>query len=268
MNNKLKQYLTENKSFMSARLGATEAKAILYPNFPKFFKLITKKIIFKRMFVWSGFFPINEKSIEKFSNLYKDELLNTDILTSWRIEEKFIKEARIIKNKINLRELEPYYSNDPWTKLLSHKKVLVVHPFSETIINQYKNRNKIFINQDILPEFEIDTVKAVQSLSGDDKRFQNWFEALDYMKDEISKKTFDIALIGCGAYGLPLAGHAKRLGKIAIHLGGCLQLLFGIKGKRWDNNPKVNKFYNDYWVRPLENDKPKNYLKVEDGCYW
>ena len=60
MNNKLKQYLTENKSFMSVRLGATEAKAILYPNFPKFFKLITKKIIFKRMFVWSGFFPINE----------------------------------------------------------------------------------------------------------------------------------------------------------------------------------------------------------------
>ena len=88
------------------------------------------------------------------------------------------------------------------------------------------------------------------------------------MKDEIAKKDFDIALIGCGAYGLPLASHVKRLGKIGIHMGGCLQLLFGIKGQRWDSIKKINKFYNDSWVRPLEADKPKNYLKVENGCYW
>ena len=83
------------------------------------------------------------------------------------------------------------------------------------------------------------------------------------MKDEISNKKFDIALIGCGAYGLPLAGHVKRLGKIGIHMGGCLQLLFGIKGKRWDNNPSVNKFYNDNWVRPSNNDIPKLFKSRE-----
>ena len=108
----------------------------------------------------------------------------------------------------------------------------------------------------------------MQSLSGEDNRFKNWFESLEYMKDEIAKKDFDIALIGCGAYGLPLASHVKRLGKIGIHMGGCLQLLFGIKGKRWDKDPKISKFYNDSWIRPMEVDKPKNYLKVEDGCYW
>ena len=43
--------------------------------------------------------------------------------------------------------LEAYYSNDPWTKLLYDKKVLIVHPFSETIIKQYKNRKNIFTNQ-------------------------------------------------------------------------------------------------------------------------
>tara|TARA_Y100000389_G_C17361000_1_gene463755 strand:- start:355 stop:1116 length:762 start_codon:yes stop_codon:yes gene_type:complete len=253
---------------MVARLGATESKAVIYPKIPKFFKPLVKNTIFKRIHVWSGFFPVNEENIKKFSILYKNELDNTDILASWRIEEKLMPEIKKIKNIINLRDLEAYYSNDPWTKLLYDKKVLIVHPFSETIIKQYKNREKIFANQDILPEFQIDTVKAVQSLSGEDQRFKSWFDALEYMKNEMSKKTFDIALIGCGAYGLPLAGHAKRLGKIGIHLGGSLQLLFGIKGKRWDNDPQVNKFYNDYWVRPSENDKPKNYLKVEDGCYW
>lgn len=268
MNNLILSFLNQKKSFMVCRLGATEAKAILYPNFPKFLKSITKKIIFNRMFTWSGFFPVSEKSITKFSNLYRKELLNTDILVSWRIEEKLIHEASSISNKIKLKELEPYYSANPWTKFLENKKVLIIHPFIDTILSQYNFREKIFENKDILPKFDIETVKAVQSLSGEDRRFKDWFYALDFMKDEISNKKFDIALIGCGAYGLPLAGHVKRLGKIGIHMGGCLQLLFGIKGKRWDNNPSVNKFYNDNWVRPSNNDMPKNYLKVENGCYW
>ena len=118
------------------------------------------------------FFPVNEENIKKFSILYRNEIDNTDILASWRIEEKLIPEIKKIKNIINLRDLEAYYSNDPWTKLLYDKKVLIVHPFSETIIKQYKNRKNIFTNQNILPEFQIDTVKAVQSLSGEDQRLR------------------------------------------------------------------------------------------------
>ena len=88
------------------------------------------------------------------------------------------------------------------------------------------------------------------------------------MKSQIDKIDFDIALIGCGAYGLPLAAHVKRAGKIGVHMGGCLQILFGIMGKRWDEHPIISKLYNDNWVRPSELEKPKSYLKVEDGCYW
>ena len=44
------------------------------------------------------------------------------------------------------------------------------------------------------------------------------------------KFDFDVALIGCGAYGFPLAAKLKTAGKQAIHLGGVLQALFGIKG--------------------------------------
>ena len=122
MENKILTNLNENKNFMIARLGATEAKAVLYPSLPKVLKFLTKKIIFKRMFVWSGFFPVTEENIIKFSNLYRSALNDTDILASWRIEEKFISEAYKIKLKINLKELEPYYSNNPWTKLLKKKK--------------------------------------------------------------------------------------------------------------------------------------------------
>jgi hypothetical protein len=73
------------------------------------------------------------------------------------------------------------------------------------------------------------------------------------------------------------------MGKKAIHLGGGLQLLFGIKGKRWDNpNYGVNEFkeyeglmsnsysslYNESWIRPLKEETPKNAMKLEGATYW
>ena len=45
MENKILTNLNENKNFMIARLGATEAKAVLYPSLPKVLKFLTKKII-------------------------------------------------------------------------------------------------------------------------------------------------------------------------------------------------------------------------------
>ena len=98
------------------------------------------------------------------------------------------------------------------------------------------------------------------------------------MEDEMDKTDYDICLIGCGAYGFPLAAHAKRKGKKAVHLGGALQLLFGIKGKRWEAKDYATKWhlpqdaysslFNEYWVRPSINETPSTALKVEGGCYW
>ncbi len=88
------------------------------------------------------------------------------------------------------------------------------------------------------------------------------------MKERIRCIDFDIAIIGAGAYGLPLASFIKNMGKKAIHLGGATQLLFGIKGKRWDNLPYFRKLYNENWVRPLPDEIPDNFQAVESGCYW
>lgn len=110
-------------------------------------------------------------------------------------------------------------------------------------------------------------------MGGNNNNFKDWFEALDWMKAEMNKTDYDICLIGCGAYGFPLAAHAKRQGKKAIHLGGSLQLLFGIKGVRWENpnyNPKYNyaALMNQYWIKPNNNEKPNNAGNVENACYW
>lgn len=92
---------------------------------------------------------------------------------------------------------------------LAGKRVLVVHPFKKSILHQYERREKLFSNPNMLPQFDLQVIPAVQSLGGT-SIYKNWFEALNAMKQEIDKADYDIALIGAGAYGFPLAAHVKR----------------------------------------------------------
>jgi hypothetical protein len=171
-----------------------------------------------------------------------------------------------------LELLNPYFSKSPWTRALEGKKVLVIHPFAATIQAQYKRRELLFANN-LLPAFELKTIKAVQSIAGEKTEFDTWFDALDHMKAQMDQVDYDICLIGCGAYGFPLAAHAKRMGNVGFHLGGSLQLLFGIRGKRWEN-PDYNPVYNyaalmnEHWVKPAEEERPVAANKVEGACYW
>ena len=267
-NNQIYETILSGKPFMAARFGATEIKAVLYPRLPKLLKFFFKKRIFSRMFTLSGFFPSNEENIIKFSEMMINNTKLIDILGSWRMEEFFLKKELKNVTIVKLNYLEPYLNDPPWSKALENKKILVIHPFAESIREQYKKKDFLFNNKYILPDFKLDVIKAVQSLSGEKNPFENWFQALEFMKNKISKKDFDIALIGCGAYGFPLAAYVKEIGKQAIHMGGGLQILFGIKGKRWDNHPIIGKFYNEHWIRPRAEDKPAKSYLVEDDCYW
>jgi hypothetical protein len=234
----------------------------------------------KQMHIVAGFFPPTPEKFERFSELMLDDMKEVDILGSWLGNEQYFRDKLSNVAKVQFHLLEPFWSNPPWTKALQGKKVLVVHPFAELIETQYhENRNKLFDNQNILPLFQLQTIKALQSHGGTQDNFKDWFEALDWMKQKIDSLDYDICLIGCGAYGFPLAAHVKRQGKKSVHLGGILQLLFGIRGKRWeDPNHRVESwglpygFYsglmNDYWIRPCGQLKPQNANKVEGACYW
>lgn len=228
----------------------------------------------------AGFFPLEISLIEKFCEVMLDASKQIDVLGHWLDQESLLNEYLPSSvEKITLLMLEPYWSKKPWTKALEGKKVVVVHPYAELIEQQYKEkRTLLFKNQDVLPDFELRTVKAVQSIGGNCDRFKNWFEAFDWMKKELDKEPYDFALIGCGAYGLPLAAYSKQTGHKAVHLAGALQLLFGIRGKRWDDpnygiqefgvRNKYKELFNEFWVYPDESFKPKSYKNVENGCYW
>lgn len=88
--------------------------------------------------------------------------------------------------------------------------------------------------------------------------------------EDIPQIDFDIAIIACGAYGMHVGAFIKRnLGKKAFHLCSPTQLLFGIKGRRWDTWPHYSEhFYNEHWVRPFASDTVQSAKTIEGGCCW
>jgi hypothetical protein len=101
---------------------------------------------------------------------------------------------------------------------------------------------------------------------------KNWVETFEIMCNDISKLDFDVALLGCGGYGLPLCHYIKTtLGKSAIYVGGGLQLLFGVMGKRWETNEMWKRIIaeNDTkFVKPSQAEQIPNQTNIEGGCYW
>ena len=217
----------------------------------------------------AGFFPNDKSLLAPFFDEYQSAMKQVDILGSYIYGEKFFDKELSGAKKINLDGYyAPFFWKNPWTSQLRNKKVLIVHPFAEDIEKQYAKRSKLWKDPDILPDFELKTYKAVQSMLNTKTEFNTWFDALEKMKKDISSIDFDIALVGCGAYGMPLAAHIKKMNKQVIHTAGWTQILFGIIGKRWEDDPRVSKFINGSWIRPSKNNIPQNSEKVEQGCYW
>lgn len=227
----------------------------------------------------AGFFPADQALGERFIREYCAACEPIDLLAVWNfrhcrfeLEEQIFSRYSPDARLIDLDSLTPFLFPAPWSSALAGKRVVVVHPFADSIIRQYETKRELlFPDSAVLPPFRKFTViKAVQSMGGCASGFTTWFDALAHMQEQLKRADFDVALIGCGAYGLPLASFVKRMGRQAVHIGGALQLLFGIKGKRWEANGYDYhlKYYNEHWIRPGEEDAPRNKERFEGGCYW
>jgi hypothetical protein len=252
----------------------------------------------------AGFFPVDDSALDTFSRMYLDNMKNADVMETYlfQFEDVIFNHYCPDAELIHPTCLEPFWYTNPWSSRLAGKKVLVIYPFAESIQKQYAEKRQIlFASPDILPEFDLKTLKTVQSAAGTKVDYSTWFDAYRYkplkgrpddvatipevqdsdalksalvkinnMCDKIINTDFDICLIGAGAYGLPLASFAKNLGKQAVHMGGVTQILFGIKGKRWEElyADTIALLFNEHWVRPMESETPVNKDRVENGCYW
>jgi hypothetical protein len=219
----------------------------------------------------AGVFPPQDAVFDKWAELFAATLGEMDLLAAWnnpgeaQTIERYAPQARLIR----AMSLEPYYHQEPWSARLKGKKVAIISPFARSIRQQYERRAKVWPqNPDIVPEMDLAPIKCPLSDGLVKSPYPDWFAACEALKAQMLETKPDVVLIGAGSFSLPLAVAAKAHGGIGIHTGGWTQILFGIKGAVWDKNPLVSRFYNEFWERPLPEERPKDYKKVERGRYW
>lgn len=279
-NQVLSKVILSGEPFFAGRFGLFELAAMRAYEFKNKDKY---EIVMNQIYNCAGFFPKDLELGERFLQEMKNAVKEVDILAcSGQLAENYFMNRYMGKKATgaaNFDMMEPWRYDKPWSAALKGKRVLVITPFDESVREQYAVREKLFKGTEVLPEFELLTYKALQT-TGDmqDERFKDWFEALEFMYGEIRNLDFDVALLGCGAYGFPLAAKLKSDGKQAVHMGGVLQILFGIMGKRWDGTgpnsdthrmrEDIAKYYNENWTYPKQSETPQSASKVEYGPYW
>lgn len=238
-------------------------------------QLFGRRIYNRKSENWNNFIKTYGDDLDKYNMLFRQDVACADIFAVFSesylngyIVERYCSNAKIV----SMSNYCPIQAEKPWTDALKGKKVLVVSQFSDYLLEQYNKREEIYKGHWVWPEFELIPVKSVWFFSKkQDNRFDTWFDALDYLYNEIMKYDFDIALLSCGPFAINLAAMIKRAGKQAIQYAGELQMLFGIKGARWDDNSFFKQYYNDSWIRVskkqagIENAAANG---LDEGCYW
>jgi len=223
----------------------------------------------------------SRSDLYRYPPVYLEAMVGSDAIGIWRHPNFTLVEQETLPRDIptfQAQAVEPFYACEagerPWSHSLLGKKVLVISPFVESFQKQLEAGFSMFNDgrRLFLEGQEFVFYKAFMTHGGNELH-KSWLETIEIMMTEISKLDFDVAILGCGGYGVPLCGYIKKnLGKSAIYIGGAMQLMFGVMGGRWENG--------EFWqqraregakfIRPGPHEQlPGGANKrIENGCYW
>ena len=225
----------------------------------------------ERLYTNAGVFPNSAEGFTDFALTMLDALPDIDCLAVWfnHGEYSVVRDYCPKASLVWLNCLEPQLWQRPWMSLFRGKKVLAISPFADSIQKQHTRLEKVWEKKpEMAGPYQLETIKTPLAAALVESPYPTWKAGFDDLCQQMEDSQFDVAIIGAGAWSLPLAVRAKRIGKIGIHLGGPTQLIFGILGNRWLKMPEHNVFFNSHWVHPSEAERPSTFQKIEGGCYW
>lgn len=272
--------LRQKKGYFVGRNGTIEMETLLTKKYKQTFYLQQLNILQRN----AGVFPSSAGSVNQWVQETEDAIQSTDLLVAgWydpirETELAYLKSLGRHGPFLPLRALEPYYVPQTlqWTRYLLWRKVAVVTSFAKTAKQQLEKRQAIWRDRydSLLPEAEYTFIQTGYSPSLSNGRagwpdgIETWQDAVDSIVKQVVESNAEIVLIGCGGLSMILGARLKALGKICIVMGGAIQVLFGIKGNRWEKHPIIGRFWNEAWVYPSLEETPASSNTVEGSCYW
>jgi hypothetical protein len=219
----------------------------------------------------AGLKPRTRSSYRQFAALLRDAAIAADHLGAWQepAEHALYRQLNLKAKYHNLFHLCPWFTNpaSAWPQALAGRKIFVVSPFLESILSQFPRREQIWTSRPgLLPDCQISGYRFPYLISRHCRL--SWQEVYTEVAAQMRQSDFDVALLGCGALSLPLGFVAKQLGRQAIHMGGFLQVLFGIHGGRFRRDPVYAELFNEHWITPAAAETPAEAKSIENHCYW
>jgi hypothetical protein len=232
----------------------------------------------------AGIYPRSYDSVVEWLNEYIEAVKSSNgLAVGWyaplaKGELSLLEIWHYAGKRIPLRALEPYYTapQTSWLRALDGCYVAVVSSFVPSIKKQLPHLQPIWKGrEDMLPVgVQWSCVQSYYSPVLAQGRCEwpegigSWSDAVTLLETQVVTSGAKVALLGCGGLAMPLALRLKKKGIATIVLGGSIQLLFGIKGRRWLDHPVISGFFNDAWITPSEEEIPGAAADIEGGCYW
>lgn len=170
------------------------------------------------------------------------------------------------EKRLQLGHFEPYKFKDNFFSYFEGNEITIVSSFSNSIrtqIPKFKRLHK-YIHEDV--KFRL--VEAPKTNAGFRYDGITWQSRLQSLVNQCERAGNQHILIGAGSYGPILASELSTRGYTSVVVGGGIQLLFGIYGRRWYNREDFQKLFNGNWVWPVDEDIPHGHELVENSCYW
>ena len=271
----IRKLIFTEKAFMLSRFGNVEFDFINFYYRVNYTNSFFKNSLFffrkeypndsrNRVSVNAGVSNFSPSNYKQFYDLYVESIRDIDFFFRWFSGDRLIetlgfKGTVFPLNTLNILDNPSFYSG-----VFDGKSVLVVSPFNASI-NYQLDCNFQFIQEHLgIDNIFVEVITSPFSVTSDD----DWFDNLQLLKTSIRNaaldRNIDYVILGCGAFGLPLASFCKTLGISSLHLGGVTQLLFGIRGSRWSGYDLSK----DGWINPISSDIPTFSNMIEGGCYW
>lgn len=154
------------------------------------------------------------------------------------------------------------------------KKLLLICPFAEFL--KERATRETFEAAWAKPGYKwfhpgsVDALEVPYGFSATtQQRFRTVLDLFDAITAEVDRRDFDVALIAAAGLAIPLASHIKSQGRVALDLGGVLQVVFGVHGKRWLRFQNWHDaYFNEHWTRVPDRYRPTETRVCDSGAYW